>query len=54
MLKDLQKEQQAAVIVQDEHQNTIGLVTLEDIVEEKIKRKSYFGSRSFERNSENY
>ena len=33
-MENMQKEQQATVIVQDEHQNTIGLVTLEDIVEE--------------------
>lgn len=34
VFKLMQKEQQATVIVRNEHQNTIGLVTLEDIVEE--------------------
>lgn len=34
VFKYMQKEQQAIVMVQDEHHNIVGLVTLEDIVEE--------------------
>lgn len=34
VFKDMQKEQQGMCIVQDEHHKTVGIVTLEDIIEE--------------------